>query len=386
MIHSSYIEIDYKALKKNIRFLQKEITGSVKFVSVIKGNAYGHGIKGFLPLAESCGIDYFAVSDAWEAEIANSVKSNKSELMIMGMIDNEDLKWAIENRISFFVFDQDRLEAAIRTARKIKRKARIHLELETGMNRTGFSDNDLEEIIQIIKKNREIIELTGFCTHFAGAESIANYVRVHEQFKKYQRLTRILHKGGLKAKYRHAASSAATLIYPETRMNLVRIGIAQYGLWPSKETKMYKLFDGEMKVYRDPLEQILQWKCKIMSVKEVKPAEFINYGNAFLTTRKTRIATVPVGYSHGFRRSLSNVGYVLIGGKKAPVVGMVNMNMFIVDISLIPTAKKGDEVVLIGKQGKNRISIASFSELTNFINYELLTRLPSEIPRIVINK
>lgn len=386
MVHSSYIELDFKALKKNIRYLKREIGKSVKFVSVIKGNAYGHGIMDFVPLAEACGIDYFAVSDVYEAEIASSVLSPKSELMIMGMIDNEELKWIIENDISFYVFDLDRLENSIRVSKLLNKKAKIHLELETGMNRTGIDNDELDETIELIRRNREFLFLEGFCTHYAGAESIANYVRVHEQFSKFNKISKYLNDKNLYAKYNHTASSASTLIYKNTQMDLVRIGIAQYGFWPSSETKMYKLFDGETKIFQDPLKQVLQWKTKIMSIKTVKPAKFISYGNSFLTTKTTRIAIIPVGYFHGYRRSLSNIGFVLIGGRKAPVIGMINMNMFIVDISSIPDVKKGDEVVLIGRQGKNRISVASFSELTNFINYELLSRLPAEIPRFVINR
>ncbi|MDP8201450.1 MAG: alanine racemase [Candidatus Tenebribacter burtonii] len=386
MIHSSYIELDFKALKKNIHYLKKEIGDKVKFVSVIKGNAYGHGIQDYIPLAEACGISYFAVSDAYEAEIANSVLSPKSELMIMGMIDNEELEWVIEKEISFFVFDLDRLEAAIQIAKILKKKAKIQLEIETGMNRTGFENDELETSIELIQRNSVYLFLEGICTHYAGAESIANYVRVNEQYDNFIRITKNINNMNLHAKYNHTASSASALLYPHTRMDLVRIGIAQYGFWPTNETKMYKLYDGEVKMLRDPLKQILQWKTKIMSTKTVKPAKFISYGNSFLTTKTTKIATIPIGYFHGFRRSLSNNGFVLINGRKAPVIGMVTMNMFIVDVSLIPNAKKGDEVVLIGKQGKNKISVASFSELTNFVNYELLSRLPAEIPRVIINR
>ena len=386
MIHTSYIELDFKALKKNIRYLKNEIGPSVKFVSVIKGNAYGHGIMDFVPLAEACGINYFAVSDAYEAKIACSILSPRSELMVMGMIDSEELKWIIEKEISFFVFNLERLEEAVRISRSLKKKAKIHLELETGMNRTGLENDELEDAIESIQKNHDFIFLEGFCTHYAGAESIANYVRIHDQLNNFNSITRHLNEKNLFARYNHTVSSASTLLYKQTRMDLVRIGIAQYGFWPSNETKIYKLFDGEIKMLRDPLKQIIQWKTKIMSIKTVKPAKFISYGNSFLTTKPTKIAVIPIGYFHGFRRSLSNNGFVLIGGKKASVIGMVNMNMFIVDISAIPNVNLGDEVVLIGKQAKNNISVASFSELTNFVNYELLSRLPAEIPRFIINQ
>jgi len=386
MIHTSYIELDYKALTKNISYLQKQLKSNVKFVSVIKGNAYGHGIKTFIPLAESCGIDYFAVSDVYEATIAHSVLNPTSELMIMGMIDNESLEWAIEKGVSFYVFELERLKQTIKVARQLQKKAKIHLELETGMYRIGLENNDLKKAVKLINDNSDHIFLEGLCTHYAGAESIANHVRVNEQFDTFTKLSKSLKRQGIIPKYRHTASSAATFIYPHTQMDMVRIGILQYGLWPSTETKMYKLYDGKIDKIRNPLKQIISWKSRVMSVKTVKPAKFISYGNSFLTTKTTITATIPIGYFHGFRRSLSNSGFVLIAGRKAPVIGTVNMNMFIVDVSSIPDIKKGDEVVMIGKQKNNKITIASFAELTNFVNYELLSRLPNEIPRYVINK
>ncbi|HRX76238.1 MAG TPA: alanine racemase C-terminal domain-containing protein, partial [Candidatus Cloacimonadota bacterium] len=135
---------------------------------------------------------------------------------------------------------------------------------------------------------------------------------------------------------------------------------------------------------RNPLKAVLSWKTRVMSLKTVMPGTFVNYGNAFLATSKMRLATIPVGYHHGYSRSLSNTGHVLIRGRKADVVGMVNMNMFMVDVSRVPGIEVGDEVVLIGKQGDLSITVASFSELTKMINYELLSRLPYQIPRHVV--
>jgi len=167
-------------------------------------------------------------------------------------------------------------------------------------------------------------------------------------------------------------------------MDMVRFGVAQYGIWPSMETKMNNLLSEEAKFIRDPLKTVLSWKSQVMSIKTVSRGNFVNYGNSFLTTKNMKLATIPVGYHHGYSRTLSNSGHVLIRGKKADVVGMVNMNMFMVNVTHIPAVKNGDEVVLIGKQGDFSISVSSFAELTNMMNYELLSRLPYQIPRIVV--
>lgn len=384
MLNPSWIELDRAALAKNIRYLKKRIGSTASFVSVIKGNAYGHGIETFMPLAEAAGVKHFAVYDAFEASRALQVMTEKSQLIIMGMLDDDQMDWVIQSRISFFVFTKERLTAAIATARKLKAKALIHLELETGMHRTGLEETDLPEVMDLIKKNSRYLVIEGVCTHYAGAESISNYLRIQNQLLQFERLSKALKRRGIVPNYYHSACSAAALIYPRTIMDMVRFGIAQYGFWPSQETKMNNLLSEEAKFTRDPLKTVLSWKSRVMSVKAVAKGNFINYGNAFLSTKNMRLATVPLGYHQGYSKSLSNFGYVLIHGKRAPVVGSINMNMFMVDISHIPHVQSGDEVVLIGKQGDLNITVAGFAELTKMVNYELLARLPYQIPRIVV--
>jgi len=384
MLQPSWIELDSAALRKNIRYLKKRIGKYSTFVSVIKGNAYGHGIEEFIPLAEAAGIRHFAVYDAYEAYRALQIKRQDSHLIILGMLDNDQLDWVIDHEIAFYIFNLDRLHAAIEVARAQKKKARIHLELETGMYRTGLEEAELPQIIAMIKKNARFLIVEGICTHFAGAESIANFSRIQEQLAIFCRLRKYLKKTGISALNYHSACSAAALIYPHTIMDMVRFGIAQYGFWPSMETKMKNLLSEEAKFTRDPLKTVLSWKSRIMSIKCVERGNFVNYGNAYLATKNMRLATIPIGYYHGYNRNLSNFGHVLVRGKKADVVGMVNMNMFMINVSHIPGVKAGDEVVLIGKQGESQISVASFSELTNMVNYELLARLPYQIPRKVI--
>ncbi len=385
MKHSSYIELDKNALKQNIKYLKQRI-GDAKFASVIKGNAYGHEIKTFLPMAEECGINYFAVSDAYEAELAFKAKRPKTHIMIMAMIDKYELEWAIRNEISFFVFDINRLKNAVKIAKEVKKPAIIHIELETGLNRTGFAENQLNEVIKIIENNRKYVQIEGICTHYAGAESIANYVRVERQRKKFHEVNIRLYEQGIRAKYSHTACSAAALTYPDTIMDMVRLGIAQYGFWPSKETRMYNLLSDDTTFQIDPLKRILSWKSRIMTVQKVKQGEFVSYGNSFMAPYNMIIAVVPVGYCHGYSRSLSNLGQVLIRGQKANIVGMVNMNMLLTDVTEIEGAAIDDEVVLIGTQGDLTITVSSFSDLANYVNYELLAHLPDYIPRLILER
>ncbi len=271
--------------------------------------------------------------------------------------------------------------------------ARIHIEVETGLNRTGLTVKQLEAALALIRTNRDFVEVLGICTHFAGAESVSNYLRIQNQISRFHSMCDAVNRSGFKVGndgiHRHTACSAAALIYSETVMEMVRIGIAQYGFWPSKETEINfftrKTKNGRHARYKDPLVRVIKWKSRVMSTKSVKRGDYVGYGTSSLITRRSRIATVPVGYFHGFSRDLSNRGHVLIRGQRAPVLGMVNMNVIMVDITDIRHARTGDEVVMIGKQGNNTISVGSFGEMTRFINYELLASLPSQIPRVLVD-
>lgn len=378
----TWIEIDKKAYLHNLKFLQQNFKGPI-ISSVIKGNAYGHGIEQIIPLAQEGGINHFSVFSLDEACRAYSVKNKTSTLMIMGFIPHDSYEWVIEHDIQFFVYNASSLLQAVKAAKKVRKKAKVHLEIETGMNRTGLDDDYLDKSLKIISDNNKHIDLIGVCTHFAGAESIANHVRIKRQIINFNRNLTLIKKRGFTPKLIHMASSAATIVYPRTRKDLVRTGILQYGFWPSYETRMS--FMQRFKHGIDPLRRVLSWKSTVMHVKTVEPGEFISYGTAYFAHEKKKIAIVPVGYSDGFNRALSNNGRVLVHGKIAPVIGLVNMNMLIADITSIKNVKAGDEVVLIGKQKNNTIQVSSFSEFTQQINYELLTRLPDTIPRLIKN-
>lgn len=383
-LQPSHIELSRSALEQNFAFIKQKAGDSVRVSSVIKGNAYGHGISSFIPMAELCGINHFSVFSADEAEGVLKFRSNPdTDVMIMGMIRDSELDWAIENDIEIYLFEMSRLESAIKAAKRHNKAASVHLQIETGMHRTGFEKSEWVELFERTSES-EWIDVKGICTHYAGAESVANYFRIQKQNEKFQEAVQLASEYFQSMPALHAASSAAFLTMPETHYDMVRIGIAQYGFWPSRETYMHQAKAHQFDEDYDPLRRVMTWKSEIMSTKWVSAGEFIGYGNVYMAGRDMRIATVPIGYTHGFGRNLTNAGHVLIGGERAQVSGLVNMNMITVDITDIPNAKKGDEVVLIGKQGKDQITVASFGEMTNNLNYEILTRLPASIPRIVV--
>lgn len=384
-LQPSVIELDGSALKNNIRFLKNRANNSVKLSSVIKGNAYGHGIDKFLPMAEASGMNHFSVFSANEARLAQKTKTRSdTNIMIMGMIRDDELEWAIENDVEYYLFELDRLKATIENAKKMNRKARVHLQIETGMNRTGFEESTWKHVFETVRKHPDEIKLEGICTHYAGAESVANFYRIENQDKQLKKAIKLGEEILGELPPVHAASSAAYLSQPEMHYDMARIGIAQYGFWPSRETYMHIMKSLELEQGKDPLKRVLRWKSEIMNIKWVDSGDFIGYGNVYLAGRKMKIATVPIGYTHGFGRNLTNAGYVLIHGTRAGVVGLVNMNMITINVTHIDGAKKGDEVVLIGQQGDDEITVASFGEMTNNLNYEVLVRLPTTIPRIEV--
>jgi alanine racemase len=382
MTSPSYIELSREALAGNLQFMRSLFDKKVRISSVVKGNAYGHGISSFVPLAESLGIDHFSVYSCDEAKMVFDAKQSAStEVMIMGHLDDEDLPWLIENDLSFFVFGLERLHATIACSRQLKKKARIHIELETGMNRTGFTTDFMDQLVTELHEANDCLIFEGLCTHFAGAESIANHIRVEQQKAAYKEMASQLESQSLVPKIKHTCCSAASIRLPDMQYDMVRIGILQYGFWPSIEIYIeYMLKHSPVK---DPLRRVISWKSQVMNIKQVQMGSFIGYGTTYLAQRDMRIAILPVGYALGFSRSLSNQGRALIRGMRVPVIGIVNMNSLAIDITDVEEVNHGDIVTLIGRDTDVEISVSSFSELSDQLNYELLTRLPAHIPRIV---
>lgn len=378
--HSSRIALSQSALQTNVNFIRKKIGEDVRISSVVKANAYGHGISQFVPMAEKCGINHFAVASSFEAEEVLSACSDNTRIMIMGILYKEDIPWAVENGIEFYVFNYERLLLAREVAERLGKKAVIHLEVETGANRTGLQAADFQKAINYLIEHQQHIEFEGLCTHLGGAETLANKFKIDLQVQRYNAFLNSCKQLNFMPHLRHIASSAAALAFGETRFDMVRIGVAQYGFWPSPDIRYLHLQESN-KTIENGLKRIFTWKTDIMDLRKVNAGEYIGYGTAYQAVQEMTIAVLPLGYSNGYPRALSNRGHVLINGKKAPVVGLINMNLFMVNISHIPEVAVGDEVVLVGRQKNNVIKVSSFTDSTQLLNNEMLSRLPAAIPR-----
>jgi alanine racemase len=379
--NSSKIELSKKAIKNNVEFLKSLIGNSVELSAVVKANAYGHGIIQMVPELEKNGVRYFSVFSSFEAREVRQATTVGSNIMIMGDIAVEDLEWVVENDIECVVYNFNILDALINEAKKQCKKVCIHLELETGMNRHGFRCIQWSAVEKELKKSAEHIVLRGISTHFAGAESSANYKRIQDQQSVFMDGLRFFRERDCIPDKVHTSCSAATLAYPEFNHDMVRVGIMLYGLWPSTESKLtYQLKNN---IEASPLNTVLSWKSHVIDVSYVPSGQFVGYGNSYLTETDMKIASVPVGYGYGFNRSLSNSGRVLVNGKRLSVIGIVNMNMFLIDATNIDL-EIGTEVTIIGKNGDQRIDVTHFGNLSEQMNYELLTRLDRHIPRILV--
>ncbi len=381
---TSSITLSRSALAGNVRFLRDLIGPSVRLCSVVKGNAYGHGIAEHVPLAEAAGVRCFAVFGPGEAEAVLAARTTDATIVVMGPAMGDALEWMVDRELSFFVHDVAGLERAVAAARRRERTARIHLELETGLYRTGLSDHVLPRVARLLEDAGEAASVVGTCTHFAGAEDATNHPRIEAQLERFEQGLAHLARLGVSPGLRHTACSAAALLFPEARMDLVRVGIAHYGLWPSRQTASTFL-SRRGDVTWDALTPVLRWTSRVMGIKDVPPGAHIGYGSSYRTERSIRVATVPVGYAQGFSRSLSNGGRILFAGHEAEIVGVVNMSMLLVDVSDIPGAGPGDEVTLIGRDGDAEVRVSSFSDPPGHPTYEMLVNLDPRIPRIVVD-
>ncbi|MGB0651907.1 MAG: alanine racemase [Thermoplasmatota archaeon] len=385
-VSGTWIEIDAAALRHNLDVLRGEL-GDATLCMVVKGNAYGHGYRTVVPIAEGQGVRDFAVFSAREAASFYAASDGRSRLQVMGGGDPANLPWLLEKGAHIWLNDAadwDALQAAVA---ETGRTAHVHLELETGMNRTGVRPENALPIARAIHEHPDV-HLEGVCTHLAGAEDPVNDDRLAAQRLRFAAFEEALRDAGVTWGSSHVASSAAALREPNGHHDLVRMGIACYGLWPSSHVLRARRALGDVPVLRP----VLSWKSRVLATRFVADGDYVGYGRSHEAEGDQVVAVVAVGYGclpeiafegDGFSRDLSNRGHVLIRGRRASIMGAVNMNMIQVHATHLPDVACGDEVVLIGAQGDEAISVGSFSDFNNVVNYELMARLSWEIPRII---
>jgi alanine racemase len=378
-MHIHQVDIDQNSLEHNIRQF-RALVGPDRLLSVaVKANAYGHGLVASSRIMLKAGVDWLAVNALFEARILRAA-GVEAPVYVMGYIPNDDLAEALELDVRFVVYNKETIDQLGEITQTLGKTARVHIKAETGNNRQGVLVDELVSFAQYIQEF-DGIEIEGLATHFANIEDTTDHSYAEAQVKRFERLIQELKDVGITIPITHCANSAATILFPHTHFDMVRVGIAAYGMWPSQETLISAREDGRA----CDLRPILTWKTMVAQVKMIPKDSFIGYGCTHKTTRDTRLAIVPVGYYDGYDRGLSNNAHVLIHGKRAKVIGRVCMNIIMVDVTDILAVRVEDEVVLLGRQGEEVISAEQMGAWIGTINYEITTRINENIPRVVRN-
>lgn len=366
--------VDLTAIHDNMDAMQRTLKQDTKMIGVIKTDGYGHGA---IPIAKELEpLPYmFGFATATIEEAIMLRKSGiKKPILILGYVFENAYEALIQNEIRPATFKLDQLKALSDTATRLGKKVMIHIKVDTAMGRIGIFPDDSG--IAFVKEADKLpgIELEGIFTHFAKAD-YADLTDAKKQLEIYESfLKRIETECNIKIPVKHCSNSAGIIALPEANMDVVRAGITLYGLWPSDEVAQDII----------PLSPALSLKSHIVYIKEIPENTPVSYGGTFVSDKKMKVATIPVGYGDGYPRSLSNKGYVLIHGQKANILGRVCMDQFMVDVTEIPEVKEYDEVTLIGTDGTETISAELLGQMSGRFNYELVCDLGKRIPRVYL--
>jgi len=375
----NWVEIDAAALRNNVAEFKRRLGPGPRLGAVVKSNAYGHGMIEVARAVTRASADWLCVNNVDEG-IALRKADLKLPILVMGYVPLDGLEAVVEHALQPVVYNPETLDRlnAIATARGAK--VGVHVKIETGTHRQGVLERDVPEFVTRLREARALT-LSGVTTHFANIEDTTDHTFAESQITAFARVAALiagLYPGPF---LRHTACSAAVLLFNRTHLDLARVGVSLYGLWPSKETYVSCLERGKPSLDLTP---VLTWKTRIAQVKQVPEGGFVGYGCAWRATRTTKIAVLPVGYYEGYDRELSGLAHVLVRGKRAPVRGRVCMNMCMVDVTDIPAAALEDEVVLIGRQGDERVTAEQLAAWRGTIAYEIVSRIHPSLPRVVV--
>lgn len=367
----TWIEIDKNALANNYGLIRKAIDRSCLLMAVVKSNAYGNYLEDYSKELEKLGADWFGVDSITEG-LALRRSGIKKPILVLGYTLPERFLDASKNNISITISSFD----SLKSLQKFKGKLNIHIKVDTGMHRQGFLLSDLKKPLEFLKYKLSNISLEGLYTHFSSAKSPDSPFETEAQIRQFKEASGIAESLGFNP-IKHCAASSAAIMFKESHFDMVRIGIAMMGLWPS---------GGVKKAYSKKLDirPILSWKTIISEVKKLKKGDGVGYDLTEKLKKDSTVAICPIGYWHGFRRSLSNIGEVLVNGKRAKVLGRVSMDIISIDVTDIDDVKIGNEVTIIGKDGEEEITIAEMAKLADSYNYEIVTQINPLIKRLYI--
>jgi alanine racemase len=358
LLGSNWVEIDLDAIAQNVRNIKTLIGEKIELMAVVKGNAYGHDILEISSIVLKNGANRLAVARLEEGIFLRKVGITVP-ILVLGLTPEQQVELLVSYNITPTVCRYETIEKLSKFAVKEDKTAKIHIKVDTGMGRIGIFPKHVLDFVTKVKAFKNI-EIEGIFTHFSVAdEKNKNYTET--QFKKFTEVLTILEKEGIEIPIKHVGNSATFLDFPHMWLDLVRPGISIFGLYPSTEVqKTVKLIPAH------------SFKTRIIFLKELPVGESIGYGRTFTTKRRTKVASLPVGYADGYNRHLSNQGEVLVRGRRFPVIGRVCMDQCMIDVTNLPQVEVGDEVVLWGRQGQEEITVEEIAAKIGTINYEIV--------------
>ncbi len=368
----TWVEISLNNLVYNINAFKETIQPETNLMAVVKADAYGHGSIEVAKAAIHAGANYLAVAFLDEAIILRKAGFS-IPILVLGYtsLDTETIEQAIDHNITLTIYSKEAVERIQELATKKKLVCRIHLKIDSGMNRIGVrSTSEALQVVSSITSDYLILE--GIFTHFADADVIDSSF-VHDQFHHFMDIVSYLQQKGYDIPVKHCCNTAATIAFPEMHLDMVRVGIGLYGLYPEEHLRN-----------NITLKPVMSFKTKPILIKDVPTGQTISYGRTYTTTKDSIIATIPVGYADGLSRSLSNKGHVTLNGHKAPIVGRVCMDQTMVDLSGINPADFNEEIILFGDPLDNCISLSEIAVQMNTIHYEVACLIGKRVPRVYI--
>ena len=370
-VHRCWAEVDLDALRNNLTWIRQRVGVGVKIMTVVKADAYGHGLKPIAGLLMQSGTDVFGVANLIEARVIRGVGPGWPVLML-GACLPEEMEQAVKEEVMVTVSSLAEAEALAAVAKRFKRTALAHLKVDTGMGRLGCAPEAAEDLIGRIDALPGV-SLVGLFTHFASVEDEFHYTQ--RQRTVFGKLHNSIETRGRKFEYLHAHNTAAILLEEPGPYNCVRPGLLVYGVLPV----------GRRRLEVAGLEQLrpaLSLKCRVTLVREVPKGSRLSYGGIYTTTRTTRVATIGAGYGDGYLRAGSERANVLIGGERCPVLGRITMDQMLVDVTKLARVEPGDEVALIGRQGEQELTATEVAQWAETVPWEVLTAITYRVPRV----
>lgn len=372
-IRPTWAEIDLDNLRHNLLEIQRITSSDTRLCAIVKADGYGHGAVEVAKTVLSCGVSYLGVAFLDEA-LELRGKGITSPILILGFTPESQFDTIIEHDIIQTVYDLKSAMILSEKAVRQNKKVKVHIKIDTGMSRIGFcsgnsSASDISKLFSL-----KGLEVEGIFTHFARADERDRSI-TEEQFQVFLETVNAIEEGGYKIPIKHAANSAGILEYPDTYMDMVRPGIILYGMYPSDEVKKSRI----------SLKPLMSLKTRVSHVKVLPKGRAISYGGTYITQRQSLIATLPIGYADGYSRLLSSRSEVLIRGQRAPILGRVCMDQCMVDVTDIKAdIEPGEEVILIGSDGGERISAEEIAGIMGTVNYEITCGISKRVPRVYI--